>query len=241
MSIIKHEYNGLHIPQRPTDGYIDATAMTKAQQVQEGKRRDVSDWVRLKRTQETLIHLSGVTGIPVTELVQVFKGGDPEKQGTWIHPRLAVRFATWLSDDFGYLVETWVAQWMTTGQNPVAVASVTIDQKPELTAARDIAEIHQLTDRLSPRIAQFLIDSYLNRQFPALPGDSVRWAGVVEIAEELGLPVNDKNRSKLGKFVKAIVGNLAREETRLCNGTMRPIAVYPVTDAVVDAVRSYFA
>jgi len=121
------------------------------------------------------------------------------------------------------------------------IAAAPIDPKPELTAARDIAEIHALVDRLSPRYSQFLIDSYLNRQFPALPGDTKRWAGVVEIAEELGLPVDDSNRSKLGKFVKAIVGNLAREEVRLCNGTMRPIAVYPVTEPVIDAVRSQFA
>lgn len=143
----------------------------------------------------------------------------------------AVKFQDWVFEEVLPTIRK-------TGKYEMPVEPV--DPKPELTAARDVAEIYALTDRISPRYSQFLIDSYLDRQFPALPGDAERWAGVVEIAQELGLPVNDKNRAKLGKFVKAIVGNLAREETRLCNGTMRPIAVYPVTETVIDAVRSYF-
>jgi len=38
-------------------------------------------------------------------------GNDPEKRGTWIHPHLAVRFAIWLSDEFGYQVESIVEKW----------------------------------------------------------------------------------------------------------------------------------
>jgi KilA-N domain len=48
----------------------------------------------------------------------VFQGGNPEEQGTWIHPKLATRFAIWLSDEFGYAVECWVEEWMTTAIAP---------------------------------------------------------------------------------------------------------------------------
>ena len=111
--IIAHQINGLTIGQRNTDGYVNATRLTQAFREQTGKRRDVHNWLENKRTQEMLDHLSSVTGIPVTGLVQVFQGGVPELQGTLIHPKLATRFAIWLSDDFGLMVENWVEQWMT--------------------------------------------------------------------------------------------------------------------------------
>ena len=120
MNMIIHEANGVQIGQRSQDGYINATAMTRAYFQRTGKRRDVNQWLKSKRTKESIKHLSSVTQICVTELYQVFQGGNDQKnQGTWIHPRLAVRFAVWLDDDFGYMVETWVMDWLTDGQKPI--------------------------------------------------------------------------------------------------------------------------
>lgn len=121
MDIIFHSANNLPVGQRKSDGYVDATAMCKAYYAKTGKRREVSEWLKNKRTQQTLEHLSTVTGIPVTALYQVVQGGNEQSnQGTWIHHRLAIRFGIWLDDDFGFMVEEWIATWMTTGQNPVA-------------------------------------------------------------------------------------------------------------------------
>lgn len=64
-------------------------------------------------------HLSSKTGIPVINLYQAFQGSPETGGGTWIHPKLAIRFGIWLSDEFGYLVEEWVEQWLTTGQSPI--------------------------------------------------------------------------------------------------------------------------
>jgi KilA-N domain len=110
-NIILHHFQGNQIGLRYLDCYINATAMSAAHKEKTGKRRDVTDWLRLARTKETLEHLSPVTGIPVTGLVFVQQGGTPSEQGTWIHPRLAVRFGIWLSDDFGLAVENWVVEW----------------------------------------------------------------------------------------------------------------------------------
>lgn len=109
-SVITHTVNDFVVQQRFLDGYINATALSKAYKLATGKRRDVSEWLTNKRTIQSIEHLSSVTGIPVTDLVQVLQGG-VEEQGTLIHPRLAVRFGIWLSDEFGYLVEQWVHQW----------------------------------------------------------------------------------------------------------------------------------
>lgn len=123
-SIISHDVNGLTIGQQEEDGYINATRLAQAHRQATGQRKDVANWLSSKRVQETISHLSAVTGIPVTGLYQVVQGGTPEKQGTWIHPKLATRFAMWLSDDFGLMVEEWVQNWSTKPtKNPVALPS----------------------------------------------------------------------------------------------------------------------
>ena len=82
--ITVREFNGKQIEQR-TDGYIDATAMCKAN----GKKWN-HYWSN-KSTPEFLRELAAVTGIPATELVQVKQGGKPGDQGTYVHPRVATQ------------------------------------------------------------------------------------------------------------------------------------------------------
>ncbi|MGL5076128.1 MAG: KilA-N domain-containing protein [Waterburya sp.] len=118
-----HDYAGIAIELRDIDGYVNATRMSKAHLEATGTRRDASDWLRLERTKETMNHLSTVTGIPVTDLVETNKGNKTKsdtgipvslnyEQGTFIHPKLAVRFGIWLSDDFGLAVEEWIQNWI---------------------------------------------------------------------------------------------------------------------------------
>ena len=117
---LTHSLSGINVNQRAIDGYINATALATAHKQATGKRKDVANWLENKRTQETLEHLSKAVRIPVIELYQVFQGAPENGGGTWLHPKLSVRFAIWLSDDFGFEVENWVEQWMTTGKNPIA-------------------------------------------------------------------------------------------------------------------------
>lgn len=106
LSIISHEVDGLDIPQRVTDGYINATALCQAS----GKQ--FNDYYRLKNTQAFLEELSSETGIPVSELVVITKGGNPKTQGTWVHPDMAVNLGQWLSPKFAVMVSKWVREWM---------------------------------------------------------------------------------------------------------------------------------
>ncbi len=116
---------------------------------------------------------------------------------------------------------------------------------PALIAAREIEEIHNRTEYISPRLAQLLIDSTVNHHL----GDQKQIAGstdpqlrgVVEIAEEMGFKVTIENRSLLGRFVSKQVGDLAKPESRLVNGTMRQVKCYPDTEQVRKAISDFFS
>jgi hypothetical protein len=105
--LIPHKVEGgTIIHQRPQDGYINATAMCQAA----GKLW--ADYRRLKTTGEFFDALSADMGIPISDLIQSFKGGDPQLQGTWVHPQVAVHLAQWLSPEFAVKVSKWVYDWM---------------------------------------------------------------------------------------------------------------------------------
>jgi len=57
--------------------------------------------------------------------IMVFKGGNGI-QGTWIHQKLAIRFAQWLNPDFAVWVDEQIETLLTTGK-------VELDTKPETT------------------------------------------------------------------------------------------------------------
>jgi len=99
---VDREFNGQVIRQRTSDRYFDATAMCKIG----GKL--IGHWSSLQSTTDYLSVLSTVIGIPITELVVVRQGGDHNMQGTWIHPRAAMRLAQWISPEFSVLVDGWV-------------------------------------------------------------------------------------------------------------------------------------
>lgn len=78
------------------DVMINATQMAKAF----GKR--TNDFVRLSQTEDFIYALSTRYGISRNGIVNVVQGGI--SQGTWMHQKLALKFAAWLSPEF----ELWV-------------------------------------------------------------------------------------------------------------------------------------
>jgi len=108
--LIPHKVENALVEQRADDGYINATAMCKAVGKQFG------DYTRLASTSDFVSALSADTGIPVSELIQSVRGGDPERQGSWVHPDLAIHLAQWLSPKFAVAVSKWVREWLAGGQ-----------------------------------------------------------------------------------------------------------------------------
>ena len=92
-NIVTHSYNNFSICQKESNGYVSLTDMAKA-----GNKK-VNDYLRLDTSQEYFNALSIDTGIPVSSLVKVSRGGNTE-QGTWTHPDIAIDFAKWCNVHF---------------------------------------------------------------------------------------------------------------------------------------------
>lgn len=104
---IEHQLEGEVVPQRPRDGYINATLLCQR------ANKLFADYYRLSRTTAFLDALSADMGNPISALVQVVKGGnDKLVQGTWVHPRVAINLGQWLSPEFDVKVSQWVFDWL---------------------------------------------------------------------------------------------------------------------------------
>jgi hypothetical protein len=94
-------WQGTDIQRRSRDGYVNATAMCKAN----GKH--LPHYMVLDRTKDYIAALAPVVGITTTGLVESRQGGTPALQGTWVHPRLAVDLARWISPAFAVWMDGW--------------------------------------------------------------------------------------------------------------------------------------
>lgn len=109
LALIEHKIQNNIVQQRFKDGYINATAMCRVA----GKAW--ADYRRLKATGEYVAELASDMGIPISELIQSVKGGDPALQGTWVHPDVAIHLGQWLSPRFAVQVSRWVREWLSGG------------------------------------------------------------------------------------------------------------------------------
>lgn len=115
-------WNGTPISRRTTDGYVNATAMCKAN----GKQWN--DYWRTDRATAYLEALSTETGIPVSGLCLSLKGGS--NQGTWVHAQVAVDLARWISAPFAVWMDGWFLEELAGGR----VSQVRDTQVPALPA-----------------------------------------------------------------------------------------------------------
>ncbi|WP_341702038.1 KilA-N domain-containing protein [Ferrovibrio sp.] len=109
LPLIAHQVESISVDQRAHDGYVNATALCQAS----GKM--LGHYLETKATQAFLTELSADIGIPISELVQIVKGGPPQMQGTWVHPQVAINLGQWASPKFAVLVSKWVFEWMSGG------------------------------------------------------------------------------------------------------------------------------
>ncbi|MDX2084680.1 MAG: KilA-N domain-containing protein [Candidatus Melainabacteria bacterium] len=77
-----------------------------------------ADYQRLSAKKAYLEELSTDMGIPMSELVQVIKGGEPSLQGTWVHPQVAINLGHWLNTKFAVLVSKWFFEWVSGNIQP---------------------------------------------------------------------------------------------------------------------------
>jgi len=97
-ALVSRSWNGTPISRRTADGYVNATAMCKA------NKKRWSDYRESDRCQLYLDALSQTTEIPVFDLIQSRQG---HGGGTWVHPQIAVDLARWISAPFAVWMDGW--------------------------------------------------------------------------------------------------------------------------------------
>ena len=98
--------------QRQVDGYINATALCQ------NAGKQIGHYNANQQTKDFLIELEAESGIAITELVQIQRGGEPHLQGTWVHPQVAIHLSQWLSPKFAVQVSKWINDWIVKKQVP---------------------------------------------------------------------------------------------------------------------------
>ncbi len=94
-------WNDAPITRRDSDGYANATAMCRA------NGKEWSGFIRNDRTADYIQALADHLGIPADQLVRTTTTGPNRFRGTWIHPRLAVDLARWISPQFAVWMDGW--------------------------------------------------------------------------------------------------------------------------------------
>ena len=77
-----------------TDGFINATAIAKQ------FNKVPKDYLRTDSTKEYIKAIGHICLINENQIVTIKKGSSENGGGTWLHPKLAISFARWLSADF---------------------------------------------------------------------------------------------------------------------------------------------
>jgi len=234
--LVTRAWNGTPISRRTTDGYVNATAMCKAN----GKRW--KDYRESDRCQHYLDALESVAGIPVYGLVESRSGG-AGGGNTWIHPQIAVDLARWISAPFAVWMDGWFLEELerkslAEENQPLALSPI----ETVGTAAKIVCDIHQMIATHTPGLIDARMEIELKRDLlllksvavqsvtGMLPGTSSvlspldklpRFMGVVVDPEipigvtEFFLQLNDSNLSKLVTNREAELGKRTKAAYRL--------------------------
>lgn len=144
-------WQGHAIQRRQADGFFNATAMCQAC----GKRWN--HYQENAATQAYIQALAAVAGIPATDLILLRQGGTPSEQGTWIHPRLAIDLARWLSPQFAVWMDGWFLESMGSQPQPkpqqlhlapASPATELLEDLPSWDLPSDLANWHAALDTL---------------------------------------------------------------------------------------------
>lgn len=122
------QYQGFAIEQRKIDGYVNGTAMAKANNVR------INNWLQNAKTKSYIQALAVDAGIPAQLLLEVRKGGGTTHEGTWLHPLLALHFGRWISDPFAIWCDRHIKILIETGETKIGdVAIATQPTQCDLT------------------------------------------------------------------------------------------------------------
>jgi hypothetical protein len=175
LGLVVRTWNDAPICRRDSDGYASATAMCQAN----GKL--YSDYQRLERTTSYLAALGDSLGVPADQLVLTTTSGPNHLRGTWVHPRLAVDLARWLSPEFAVWMDGWFLEAAAGHQQqPPRINTTNLRPKPALRPARTWTEQQRLAILSNPVRKQRAIEricraAIRHRLTHVMPRDAVQW------------------------------------------------------------------
>lgn len=173
-----HEFAGINIRMRKSDGYFNAKDMCKI------KNKLVKDYFRNKQAQEFIQELEKEVGenspLPIINEVGT---GINENRGTWIHPDVAIHLAMWISPKFSAKVVAWSRRFM----------------QGDITLVKDIVERH---DQLNNTKSDVLITT-LSNQIEEYKSNIISIQNTNK-----NLELNSKNLELTNKNLDTIVQNL---------------------------------
>lgn len=145
-NLIVRDWNGKSIRQR-ADGFLSATDMCTAS----GKL--FGHWHTLKTTKEYLEALELKRyGDSSAGPIEVNQGGIPEKQGTWVDRRVALRLAQWISPTFAMQVDEWVIAYLEEANNAHAFKLSFFDSLLEAGPCEKAGFVYALHDEGNSKV-----------------------------------------------------------------------------------------
>lgn len=98
--IMRRELDGMIIEQNSKDGMFNATSFLKQYSSNKNVRKDISDFLSLKKTKQYILAIQEAENIDTRKVVSIKRGGKKTEQGTLMHPYLFIDFAMWLNPTF---------------------------------------------------------------------------------------------------------------------------------------------
>ena len=97
-ALVSRSWNGTPISRRTIDGYVNATAMCKAN----GKQ-----WSKYRESDRCQTYLDALAETSETRMFDLIESRQGQGGGTWVHPQVAVDLARWISAPFAVWMDGW--------------------------------------------------------------------------------------------------------------------------------------
>ncbi len=223
-------WNGTPIQRRSTDGYVNATSMAKAS----GK-----EWFTYFKSDRATTYMEALSRNLQMEVAALYKAKPGE--GTWIHQRLAVDFARWISAEFAVWMDGWFLEELSgAGVSQVRDTQLVLQPVDVLATVEKSIDLLERLGGLDDRAELLLKDIVLNNAARAAGGSiaslpAVRLLSLQEAFQQFG-DATPQEASKLAcKFGRAVKrtykeenGRLPKTHKQLVNGRSCDVCDYEI-------------